>query len=149
MSDERDDDQVADQPIEPPLSGEPEGLPIAEMVKRAIVSGIGAIFMTEEGIRSYISDLKLPKEAAAYVLSQVGRTKEEVLRVITEEIRSFLENTSLDDVLRKVLTNISLEISTKVRFVDESGTLQPKAKAKLKVNNERKKRAKESEAEEA
>ena len=136
MSDEQQNETDKDQP----LSGEPKDWAISEMVKRAIVSGIGAIFLTEEGIRSYIGELKLPKEAAQYILSQVGRTKEEVLRVITDEIRSFLEETQLDDVLRKVLTNISLEISTKVRFVDESGTLQPKTTAKLKVSSERKKK---------
>ncbi len=114
---------------------------IPELVKRAILSGIGAVFMTEEGIRSYLSELKLPKEAARVVIAQVARTKEEMFRVVTDEVRSFLENTQLDDVLRKVLTNISLEISTKVRFVDESGTLQPKTKASIRVrsNSSRKK----------
>lgn len=117
---------------------------IPEMVKKAILSGLGTIFLSEEGIRSYLSDLKLPKEAVQFLLSQVAKTKEEALRVITEEIRSFLDETQLDDVFRKVLTNISLEISTKVRFVDESGSLTPKAKAKLRVNREGKARKKKS-----
>jgi len=118
--------------------GKENGLPggIPEMVKKAILSGISSIFLTEEGIRSYLSDLKLPKEAVQFLLSQVAKTKEEALRVITEEIRSFLDETQLDDVFRKVLTNISLEISTKVRFVDESGSLTPRARAKLRVKRE-------------
>ncbi len=121
-------------------AGIPGGIP--EMVKKAILSGLGAVFLTEEGIRSYLSDLKLPKEAVQFLISQVAKTKEEALRVITEEIRSFLDNTQLDDVLRRVLTNISLEISTKVRFVDESGGMVPKASAKLRVKKEGKARSK-------
>ena len=115
---------------------------IPEMVKKAVLSGLGAVFLTEEGIRSYLSDLKLPKEAVQFVIGQVAKTKEEALRVITDEIRSFLDETQLDDVFRRVLTNISLEISTKVRFVDESGSLTPKAKARLKVKNEGRKKGK-------
>jgi hypothetical protein len=114
---------------------------LSDLVKRAILSGVGAVFMTEEGIRSYLGELKLPKEAAQFVLGQVARTKEDLFRVVTDEIRSFLESTQLDDVLRQVLTNISLEISTKVRFVDESKGLQPRAKASIKVKRNRKKKA--------
>ncbi len=115
---------------------------IPEMFKRAILSGIGAVFMTEEGIRSYLSDLKLPKEAAQFILGQVARTKEDLYRIVTDEFRSFLQNTQLDDVLRKVLTNISLEISTKVRFVDESGSFEPRARASIRVKSARKKKKK-------
>ena len=98
---------------------------IADLVKKAIVSGLGSVFMTEEGIRSYLSEMKLPKEAAQFIVGQVSKTKEEMFRVVTAEIRSFLEKTQFDEVLRKVLTGISLELSTKVRFVDESQQLVP------------------------
>jgi hypothetical protein len=138
---EKDDKQLE------PEDDKKQDWAIPEMVKRAVVSGIGAVFMTEEGIRSYLSDLKLPKDAAQFILGQVAKTKEDVYRLVTEEIRSFLDNTQLDDVLRKVLTNISLEISTKVRFVDEAGALQPKAKASLKVSsNSRTKKKKKKKA---
>ncbi len=118
---------------------------IPDLFKRAILSGIGAVFMTEEGIRSYLSELKLPKEAAQFILGQVAKSKEDLYRIVTDEFRSFLENTQLDDVLRKVMTNISLEISTKVRFVDESGSFVPKASIDLKtVRKKKKKTAKRS-----
>lgn len=138
------DDKDKEQPNAEPSARD---WAIPELVKRAILSGIGAVFMTEEGIRSYLSELKLPKEAAQFVISQVARTKEDLFRVVTDEIRAFLENTQLDEVLRKVLTNISLEISTKVRFVDEAGTLEPKAKASIKVRSNSRKRDPDEEQE--
>ncbi len=133
------DETKNEQPTSGEAAARERGIP--ELVKRAILSGIGAVFMTEEGIRAYLGEMKLPKEAAQFVIGQVARTKEEMLRVITDEIRSFLDNTQLDDVLRQVLTNISLEISTKVRFVDESGNYQPRARSRLRVDSKRKKRS--------
>lgn len=106
---------------------------VADLVKKVLLSGIGAVFTTEEGIRSYLGELKLPKDAAQFVLNQVTKTKEDLFRVVTQEVRSFLEQTKLDDVLRSVLTTISLEISTKVRFVDERGRLEPRARSKVRL----------------
>jgi hypothetical protein len=106
---------------------------ISDLVKKAIVSGLGSVFMTEEGIRSYLSEIKLPKEAAQFILGQVTKTKEEMFKVVTAEIRSFLDEIQFDEVLKKLLTGISLELSTKVRFVDESQQLVPETKTKIRL----------------
>ena len=112
---------------------------ISEFIKRTLLAGVGAVFMTEEGIRSMLGDMKLPKEAVQFALTQVARTKEEMFKAVAGEIRTFLESTRLADELRHLLTNISLEISTKVRFVDEAKGVQPRASATVKVRKEKKK----------
>jgi len=117
---------------------------ISEFIKRTLLAGVGAVFMTEEGIRSMLGDMKLPKEAVQFALRQVARTKEEMFKAVAGEIRSFLESTRLADELRHLLTNISLEISTKVRFVDEADGVQPRARASVKVRKEKKKTQDES-----
>ena len=55
---------------------------LPEFIKRGLLAGVGALFMTEEGIRSTLGDLKLPKDAAQFVISQVSRTKEDLFRII-------------------------------------------------------------------
>src|ERR1700704_2851267 len=67
----------------------------ADLMKKALISGVGALFMTEEGIRNLVGELKLPKELIGSVLAQADRTKQEVLRVMTEELRSFLSSPAL------------------------------------------------------
>ena len=52
--------------------------PIVELMRKVAFAGLGALFMTEEGIRSLAGQLKLPKEALGFVLSQAERTKDEV-----------------------------------------------------------------------
>jgi len=131
---------------DPPGAQEPEpltdaerdekGRGISDYIKRAVLAGIGAVFMTEEGVRGFLGDLKLPKQTAQFVLNHVAKTKEDLFRVVTSEIRGFLESTQLSEELKKVLTSISLEISTKVRFIDEKNRLRPELDPKIRVVSE-------------
>ena len=106
----------------------PEGL------KKAVLAGVGALFMSEDGIRSVLSDLKLPKDVAQFLINQVARTKEDLFRVLSQELREFLESTKLAEELRSLLTTISLEINTRVRFVAVEQGVQPRTKFKVKVH---------------
>lgn len=108
---------------------------LTEFLKRGILAGIGALFMTEEGARSILGEMKLPKEAAQFVIGQVAKTKEELFRMITNEIRSFLESTNLAEELRRALSSTSLQISTTVRFIAEDDQpLRPSVKTSVKTD---------------
>ena len=65
---------------------------VPDIVRRAVLTGVGALFMTEEGIRNMVTDMKLPKDALAFLLSQADKTRTEVARVVTQEMRRFLES---------------------------------------------------------
>jgi len=41
--------------------------------------------MTEEGIRNLVGDMKMPKDALAFLLAQADKTRSEVARVVTHE----------------------------------------------------------------
>src|SRR4051812_50032902 len=60
---------------------------VPDIVRRAVLTGVGALFMTEEGIRNLVGDMKMPKEALAFLMSQAERTRSEVARVVTQEVR--------------------------------------------------------------
>jgi hypothetical protein len=82
-------------------------------------------------LKSLMGELKLPREIASHILSQVDETKHAALAVIAKETRQFLEKTNLSEELAKLLTQISFEIRTEVRFVPNDkakGGLVPKVK---------------------
>lgn len=83
-------------------------------------------------LKSLMGDLKLPREIANHILSQIDETKHAALAVIAKEMRIFLEKTNLSDELARLLTQLSFEIKTEVRFVpNEKGGklgLVPKVK---------------------
>jgi len=60
----------------------------AEMMKKALTVGVGALFLTEESLKALISEFKLPKELLRPILDSAGKTKDEFLRVLSEEVLS-------------------------------------------------------------
>jgi len=115
---------------------------LPDLLKRGILAGIGALFMTEDGVRSILGELKLPKEAAQFVINQVGKTKEDLFRLIASEIRGFLDSTNISEELRKAFTGMSLEISTTVRFKPDQEQIKPEMKSKVKVKHKTRKKKK-------
>lgn len=119
---------------------------LPEFVRRIAVAGLGALFMTEEGIRNLAGQLKLPKEVLAFVLSQADRTKDELGRVISEEVRKFLQSERLREEFLKVLAGTTLEIKAQVRLISEPGaTRTPKFEvAELKLGRRKLRKSKTS-----
>lgn len=105
---------------------------VSDLFRKVIVSGVGALFMTEEGIRSMVKELKLPKEVIGAVLAQADRTKGEVVRVVGTEVRSFLESTRMREDLLDLLTQLRFEVKAEVgikRRDEESRIFEPSVKA--------------------
>jgi len=101
---------------EPNKRGRLEGF-IPDIFKRTFYAGLGAVFTTEEGIRKIASDLKLPKDVANYLIQQASTTKDELFRVVGKELRGFLETVNISGELQKLLTSLSFEIKTEIRFI--------------------------------
>jgi hypothetical protein len=103
---------------------------VPDIVRRAVLTGVGALFMTEEGLRSLVGEMKLPKDALAFLLSQADKTRSEVARVVTSEVRRFLESETLRREIWKLLTGVTLEVNASIQL-KPSG--EPGFKAKLKT----------------
>src|SRR5438132_7492898 len=123
---------MADKPEGPEEPDEVKSLAglVPDIVRRAVLTGVGALFMTEEGLRSLVGEMKLPKDALAFLLSQADKTRTEVARVVTSEVRRFLESETLRREIWKVLTGVTLEVNASIQL-KPSG--EPGFKAKLKT----------------
>ncbi|HEX4622714.1 MAG TPA: hypothetical protein VH208_14215 [Myxococcaceae bacterium] len=99
--------------------GERGGL-LPEFVRKMAVAGLGALFMTEEGLRGLAGQLKLPKEALQYIVSQAEKTKDDIGRVVSEELRRFLRSEQLREEFLKLLTGMTVEIKAEVRLVPDA-----------------------------
>jgi hypothetical protein len=118
---------------------------VPELVKRAVAAGMGAVLTTEEGIRRISKDIPLPKEFAGYLVNTASTTKDEFLRVLAREVREFLQTVNLSEEIAKMLTLLSFEIKTEIRFIpndEKFGGVEPdvKANVKLKRNEPKAKR---------
>ena len=57
-----------------------------ELIKKLITAGLGAAFMTEEHIRGYLGDLKLPKDVLSPLVQGAAKSKEEMVNKVSNEV---------------------------------------------------------------
>lgn len=110
---------------------------VPEFVRKVAVAGLGALFMTEDGIRSLSGQLKLPKEVLGLVLSQAEKTKGDIGRVVSEELRRFLQSEKLREEFLKLMSGMTVEVTAQIRLVPpEEGAKKKHASpaAKLTVS---------------
>lgn len=107
---------------------------VPELVKKTFQAGMGAVFSTEEGIRK-IARESLP-EVVGYVASSADGAKDKVFEIVARETREFLSNLNLTEEIAKILTTLSFEIKTEIRFIPNSERLtgaEPDVKASVRV----------------
>jgi hypothetical protein len=104
---------------------------VPEGFKRRIEAGVENV-LRDGPLKALMGELKLPREIANHILSQVEETKHSAVGAIARETRQFLERTNLSEELAKLLTRVSFEIKTEVRFIPNEkaakGGLVPKVK---------------------
>jgi hypothetical protein len=103
------DDKVASE-------DDPRGGGVGDLVRKALLSGLGAVFMTEEQIRKSVQELKLPKEALGYIAGQAERTRTEASKVLRKELRRFLNSDAFRTQISEMLTGLTLEVKAEVRL---------------------------------
>ena len=120
--DDYDADDLDDAPADDRANfGSRSSKMLGDLARRALMTGIGAVFMSEETLKSSLTDMKLPKEAMNYVVSQADRTKREIVAAIARETREFLSKLEVDKMLAKALVGNTIEISTRIRVLPKEG----------------------------
>ena len=116
---------------------------IPELIKRAVEIGVEKAVEAPDNLKEFVGGMKLPRDAANYLLAQVEETKNGLFRVVAKEVREFLEHTNLAGEMQKMLTTVQFEISTTIRFKPNDGLSgddkpkMPKPEVKAEVQMKR------------
>jgi SMC interacting uncharacterized protein involved in chromosome segregation len=107
---------------------------VPELVKKLVDAGVERIADGPDSLKQILAELKLPKDALSVLTSQLDEARRDVSQVISREIREFLERSSLSEELLKLLSGLTLEIKTQIRFVpNKDGQLRPKTEVQTKL----------------
>ena len=90
---------------------------VAEVLRKAIHVGNEVVDSTEEQVRKLLNDVHIPKEVGDKVASKLDEFKGEMFRVVKQEVHEFLDKVDLGAEMQKLLTSLSFEIVTEVRFI--------------------------------
>ncbi|MFZ4405497.1 MAG: hypothetical protein ACOYOK_15475 [Pseudobdellovibrionaceae bacterium] len=98
------------------LLGEGKHL-IGETLKKVFTAGVSAAFLTEENIRNYVSELKLPKEILNLLLQSASKSKEEVTQKVSKEIAAILQKIDFVKEFSKFAENHKFKITAEIDIV--------------------------------
>jgi hypothetical protein len=59
---------------------------MGDTLKKLFTAGVSAAFMTEESVRGFVSELKLPKETLNLILQGASKSKEQLMDRVGREI---------------------------------------------------------------
>ncbi len=83
-NDKKDDNDEVNEPAEESRSR------LTETLKKVLATGVSAAFMTEESIRTYLQDLKLPKDVLALIIQGANKSKDEITGRVVKEMSGIL-----------------------------------------------------------
>ncbi len=101
---------------------------IPDLLKRAVEAVEHSVERASEApdnLKSFVNDMKLPKEIATAILQQVDETKAGLFRVVAKEMRDFLEHTNLAEELQRMLSSMELEVKATVGFKSKGTPAAP------------------------
>ena len=100
---------------------EKNGGPILDAVKKLFSVGLGAAFMTEESIRNYLGDLKLPKDAIQFILQSGIKGKEELVQRVGKEIGTLISHIDIVKEASKFAESHKFKITAEIEVIPKEG----------------------------
>lgn len=85
----------------------------SEMMKEMTLTGLATVFMTEDSVRSYLKDKKLPKELVGLVLEGIGKKKDDFYALLAKEFGKVLGKIDLSQEITKFMEKhkVNVQIS--------------------------------------
>jgi hypothetical protein len=90
---------------------------LSDTLKKVFTAGVSAAFLTEESIRGYLGEMKLPKEVLQVLLQSASKSKDEITQRMTKEIVGMIQKIDLVSEFSKFAENHKFKISAEVEIL--------------------------------
>lgn len=96
---------------------------LGDALKKLVSAGIGAAFMTEESIRTYLNEVRLPKEVLNMIVQGAGKSKEELLNRVGNEVVKIISKIDFVSEASRFVEEHKFRVSAEVEVIkkDKSG----------------------------
>jgi len=95
---------------------------LTEMMRELALSGLATYFMTEDTIKGFLKDMKLPKELAALMLEGMSKKKDDFYGLMVKEFGKVLAKVDVTKEISKFLEQHSISVEAKVSFEPKNRT---------------------------
>lgn len=100
----------------------------SEMMKGLAMGGLATYFMTEDAIRGYLKEMKLPKELAAALLENASKKKDDLYGLMVKEFGKVLSKVDVSQEVSKFLERHHISVEAKVSFEPKAGIKEDEEK---------------------
>lgn len=90
---------------------------LSETVKKLFTVGVTAAFMTEESIKSYLAELKLPKEILNLVIQGAQKSKDEVTQRVGKEVVGIIQKIDFVKEASKFAESHKFKITAEIEVI--------------------------------
>lgn len=87
---------------------------LGETLKKVFTAGVTAAFMTEESVRAYLAELKLPKEILSLLLQQANKSKDEITGRVSKEVVSMIEKIDFAKEMTKFAETHKFKVTVEI-----------------------------------
>lgn len=94
----------------------PDKRRLSEMMRELALSGLATYFMTEDAVKGYVKEMKLPKELVGVLLDGAGKKKDEMLGLMVKEFGKILAKVDVTTEVSKFLESHQITVQAKVGF---------------------------------
>ncbi|MBL7544272.1 MAG: hypothetical protein JNL11_10660 [Bdellovibrionaceae bacterium] len=96
----------------------------SETLKKVFTTGVSAAFMTEESIRSYLQELKLPKEILNVLIQSANKSKDEITQRVSKEIIGVFNKIDWISELGKFAETHKFKISAEIDIIKKEPKIE-------------------------
>lgn len=93
---------------------------ITETLKKVFTTGVSAAFMTEESIRQYLGELKLPKEILNTVLASAAKSKDEITQRVSKEAVTMIQKIDWIKEVSKFAETHKFKITAEIDIIKKT-----------------------------
>lgn len=104
---------------------------MSDTVRKALSSGFRSVRASEEKLRGMVGDA-MPRELVTYLKGAIDNGREEIVRAIGVQTKKFLEGIDVGGEVAKILTSLSFEIRTEIRFIPNDQKIKPSIRTSIK-----------------
>lgn len=90
---------------------------LSDALKKVFTVGVSAAFLTEESIRNYLGEMKLPKEVLQVLLQSASKSKDEITQRMSKELVAMIQKIDLVKEFSKFAETHKFKISAEVEIL--------------------------------
>lgn len=88
-----------------------------DLTKKILTLGLGAYFLTEDTVRRYVKDAKIPRDIGKTITQNASKGKEELYGFVARELGSFLRQMDLQQELDRFVKSHKIRINAEIEFL--------------------------------